>query len=671
VTRDRLFLGVAAAVFVLDVVLAAPGVTWFDGGEFVAGVGPMGVTHPPGQPAYMVLAKLASLVPVGSLAFRLSMLSSACAAVAAGVLAALVSRTAGHLGAAGEESPTAGAVAGLLIGVSPALTLQSGRPELYSLALMLGLLGALAVQSGGRRGLALAVVPLAVAGAVHHAMLAAAVPGFVLLALGRGRGSLRAALVATAALLPAGLLQFLWLPLRSMTRPELDAGVPRTLERVLMAATGASYARSYRLEDDQLVRNLVEHAQVFAADLGWVGLALAAVGLARLLWAGRLVHVLIGAVFFVAGLAPTALQGVFFPDNPDAHGYLLGPMCVVAAAAGLGARAVVSVVPRSSGPSRRGGALAVAVLLALCAGALAAPLLRTLRVADRSHLVSPQRIAAEVLHEATPGALVLLGGDSWLMPALAARIWERRRPDVLVVGLHMLDGLALPDLATRSPAIPASWTPAEQAAMETALPGLQHERTLRALLAHSPPVDVFVNDFFVAPELLALREPHGVLLRLHRAPGSAPAPDAAASERRLDRALFEPLRAGPGWGRDGPGRDALVRRDLARAGLYLSRGEGDLALEVLQRGSRTARNPWDFVHLARHRLESGADVPGPWATDTDAQRAAALLVDGDLDGARAAVDRVLATQPTHPVALLTAERLYTLGHHVSTDVEAP
>ena len=79
-TGAQLFLGVAAVVFAACVFLGAPGVTWYDGGELVAGVSVLGVTHPPGQPAWMALAALAGLLPVGTLAFRLTLLSALCAA---------------------------------------------------------------------------------------------------------------------------------------------------------------------------------------------------------------------------------------------------------------------------------------------------------------------------------------------------------------------------------------------------------------------------------------------------------------------------------------------------------------------------------------------------------------------------------------------------------------
>lgn len=639
-TGGQLFLGVAAVVFAACVFLGAPGVTWYDGGELLAGVSVLGVTHPPGQPAWMALAALAGLLPVGTLAFRLTLLSALCAALAAGALALLVGRSVARLdGFPRGVTPLPGALAGLVLGLGPALMLQGVRPELYALALLLGILALLGLQLGGRRGFALAVLPLAVAGAVHHAMLVAAIPGLAALAVGR-RG-LRAGLVTTAALLPLGLLQFAWLPLRSWTHPAIDAGVPRTLERVVLAATGLSYGRSFRMEDGQLASNLVEHLGVLWGALGGVAVALAAVGLVA---AGARARIA-GLALVGFGLLPTLLQGVFFPDNPDALGYLLGPVATLAAAAGVGAWAV----------TRRAGGAGWLVGLLLIVGAVAVPLVDSLERADRRELRSPQRIAAAVLHDAGPGALVLLGGDAWLMPALAAHLHERRRPDLQVEGLHLLDLAALPDLAARGRAIPASFPPPVEAGIAAAPVGLAPERVLDAIVASAPPVDVYVNDQFVSPMLLQQREPSGLLLRLHRGPGAGP---PAADELP---SIDDPL-----------GREVAARRDLARGTLLLQRGQTEEALRILRRGSALAPDPWALVHLARHRVESGSLGPGPWAEDALALRGAGALVAGDVAAARADVEAVLETEPLHPTALLTAERLYTLGHHVDTATgEAP
>ena len=650
--RQRLFFSVAAVVFLLDVVLAAPGLTWLDGGELVATVGPMGVSHPPGQPAYMVLAKLASLLPVGELAFRLSLLSAACSAASAGLLAVIVARGAARLARLPGDVPLAGLVAGLLLGVSPALSMQAVRPELYALALCLGLLAVAAIQSGGRRGLALAVIPLAVAGAVHHAMLVAAIPGLALLALRRGRGSLRAALVTTVLLLPFGLGQFAWLPLRSATLPPFDFGSPRTFDRVLHAVTGAGYARSFRVDAAVVIRNLSEHVGLAADDLGWLALAAAVLAAALLVRAKRL-RVLGAAVALIGiGVLPTVLQGVFAAGNPDAHGYLLGPIAVLCAGAGLATWALTDAASRRTAHAPW---LGIALLL----GLLGAPLTATVLEVDRSGLRAPRILGAAVLDQSPPGAVVLLGGDSWLFPALAGRYHERRRPDLHVVGLHMLGPLMLSDARARGVPLPDVALPGGVP------PGLLAEYTLTGVLQAELTAPLMVNDFFLTPDVLALRRPAGLLHQL-AGPLDPEPPTESDVLRDLDAVLH-----GPGWLRDVAGQEVLARRHMARGGYHLQRGDREAAMSLYVRGSAITSDPWAMVHLARFRLETGVDRPGPWPVDEQVGAATEMMLVGDSSGAVAVVDGVLAGQPTHPGALLLSERLYSLGHFAQTRAAAP
>ena len=54
-----------------------------DSGELVAAVHTLGIPHPSGYPLYVLLGKLWTvLVPVGSIAFRMSLFSAFCAAAA-------------------------------------------------------------------------------------------------------------------------------------------------------------------------------------------------------------------------------------------------------------------------------------------------------------------------------------------------------------------------------------------------------------------------------------------------------------------------------------------------------------------------------------------------------------------------------------------------------------
>src|SRR5258705_8208858 len=88
VLAPLLFLaGFAVYLFCLG-----PAAAWLDSGELLAGAHSLGVSHPPGQPLYTLLAKAAMLAPAGGLATRGALLSAAASAAAWPLLYALTLR---------------------------------------------------------------------------------------------------------------------------------------------------------------------------------------------------------------------------------------------------------------------------------------------------------------------------------------------------------------------------------------------------------------------------------------------------------------------------------------------------------------------------------------------------------------------------------------------------
>jgi Protein O-mannosyl-transferase TMEM260-like len=80
----------ALAVFILSFALyaltLAPTVTLVDSGELILAARSLGVAHPPGFPLYVLLAHLATLVPMGNIAVRVNFASAIFAALAASTL---------------------------------------------------------------------------------------------------------------------------------------------------------------------------------------------------------------------------------------------------------------------------------------------------------------------------------------------------------------------------------------------------------------------------------------------------------------------------------------------------------------------------------------------------------------------------------------------------------
>jgi tetratricopeptide (TPR) repeat protein len=87
-------LALALGVFIVSLAVyawtLAPTVTLVDSGELILAAHSLGVAHPPGFPLYVLLAHLATVVPIGNIAVRVNFASAIFAALAACVLSLVV-----------------------------------------------------------------------------------------------------------------------------------------------------------------------------------------------------------------------------------------------------------------------------------------------------------------------------------------------------------------------------------------------------------------------------------------------------------------------------------------------------------------------------------------------------------------------------------------------------
>ncbi|MBM3130256.1 MAG: DUF2723 domain-containing protein [Chloroflexi bacterium] len=98
---ERFWLAIFGAAMLLPftvyLVSLAPDLTWAhngaDGGDLIVAAYTLGVPHPPGYPAYTLLAHLFTWIPLGSIAYRVNLFSAVSAALAVGVLALLTAQT--------------------------------------------------------------------------------------------------------------------------------------------------------------------------------------------------------------------------------------------------------------------------------------------------------------------------------------------------------------------------------------------------------------------------------------------------------------------------------------------------------------------------------------------------------------------------------------------------
>ena len=173
-TARRAALGAGLAMLVVYAATLAPGVTFWDAGEFIVAAHSFGIPHPPGTPVFVIALKTwATLLGFLSFARATNLFSAFCTASAVGMTVVWLAR--GN----GRGLPLASSVAaGISAGAMSSVWQNATETEVYaaSLGLALATLAAadLAGRSGDRRWLVAVVYLIALAVPLHMSALVAA-----------------------------------------------------------------------------------------------------------------------------------------------------------------------------------------------------------------------------------------------------------------------------------------------------------------------------------------------------------------------------------------------------------------------------------------------------------------------------------------------------------------
>lgn len=173
------------AMLVVYLLTLAPGVTFWDAGEFIAAARTLGIPHPPGTPLFvLLLAAWSRLFPFLPFAAATNLFSAVCTATAVGLTAFWIARR--------TLSPAAAIAAAIAAGGMSSAWLNATETEVYAASLVLAI-GCIVVADhaasrSDTRWLVLAAYLVTLAAPLHLSAIVAA-PVFILLAADRVDGT--------------------------------------------------------------------------------------------------------------------------------------------------------------------------------------------------------------------------------------------------------------------------------------------------------------------------------------------------------------------------------------------------------------------------------------------------------------------------------------------------
>jgi hypothetical protein len=421
----------------------APGLTWAnygsDGGDLITAAAIGGIAHPTGYPSYLLLAGLFQFLPVGSLAFRTSLMSACAAASAAVLVYILVTQSLSPSNP--QQYWLAGLASGVAFGLAPLLWSQAVIAEVYALqSLFTVLILYLSVQTPSvhftqKRQDCLLGLTFGLAMG-NHLTTILLLPVVLFTTILRkqnplikrqwlnwqmdGHSWLRRILWSGI-----GLLVYLTLPLRALSHPAVNWGNPVTLGGFLWLISGKSYQG---LLFDVNLSSILERVRSVAALLlqqfGVIGLIVGLIGLVLFFKPNRLnlcmIWIVIGSAGFAIGYATT-----------DAFLYLIPAFLCFAIWIGLGLAGLMEAISRRKyflGPL--GGLILIIILL------IQAWYNRPLVDAKRD--ARAESFGKSVLALAPANALVFANGDEAVFTLWYFQYAEGNRPDLAIVATDLL-----------------------------------------------------------------------------------------------------------------------------------------------------------------------------------------------------------------------------------------
>lgn len=436
--KDAMIL---AALFLssisLHIVTAARTVTFSDSGDFLMAISTVGNCHGPGYPLYLMVAKVFSwLVPFGSLAFRVSLLSGVFASLAGCLIYWAIYRM--------TRSRIGGVVAALAFLFSYTFWYQTAIPETYGLnVFFFALLVVLILRwerllGAGRKHSAdnaLAIFAFVFGLAMtNHFSAIFLLPAFAFFAFDTNRREVFSLknLLRMGAFFILGLLPYVYEPTAAFRGPAYNYGDPSTLTRwfqhvTLLYQRGGLFGYPLRFWPGRFWRYFVTLTTEFPYFF-W----LAALGLLVSFFKKSKKYALFLLLLFLA----TALAVMSYDQLESvlrAHFYYPSYF-VVALWIGFGAAWLSGLVKRwSAGKDKILRAVAVTLVAVILVALVCVSIPVHYGKVDKSNYAYARDMAVKMLKRAQPDGLILVDSDNTIFPLKYMQSVEGIGPGVRVI----------------------------------------------------------------------------------------------------------------------------------------------------------------------------------------------------------------------------------------------
>ena len=407
-----------------------------DGNELATTAYTLGLAHPTGYPLYTWLGKLFTYIPVGDVAHRVNLLSAVGAAGACGVFYAICRELA--------ITRTVAAFSALVFGFSTTLWAQATIAEVYAPNIFFVALSVYLILLWGRRqrdpGIALHgdmrstllfggwALTLSASTGTHMSNLGF-LPGFVAYILLVNWRVLRQPLVLIpgVVLFALGLMQFLWLPIRTaMGEPLPDPINPTTFHGFVNYTVNAFPQFKWAFPAQLLPDRFMLYTGFVKANFGGPGILVAILGASGLAFRRPRTFVMLTLMWLV--------QVVFFMGYRamDIDVFFIPAHFLLAISLGNGAWLITRGISRSLRPLPAGGILAGALSLLLMFSAVRAQLRHNYESHDQSDHTEINDFYENVYRELPVDSVLLGASGVFGYDMFYYRYVYNFRPDVTV-----------------------------------------------------------------------------------------------------------------------------------------------------------------------------------------------------------------------------------------------